>query len=106
MQGEAYGQTQLSCDEAFLADMKSTCQEKWRRRGPRKRFFTDGILTSRTVLCEGVAYNYYLVVRAVGHLYFQSQAWDFNCGNSTITACLPSEVVNDTVSNPVLPPPA
>ena len=106
MQGEVYGQTQLSCDKACLADMRSTCQQARRRRSPRKRFFSDGILPSKKTLCEGVAYNYYLVVRAVGYLHFQSQAWDFNCGSSSIIACLPSEVVNDTVSNPVLPPPA
>ena len=89
MQGEAYGQTQLSCDEAFLADMKSTCQQARRRRSYRKRFLSDGILPSKKTLCKGLAYNYYLAVRAVGHLHFQSQAWDF-CGNSTITSCLPS----------------
>ena len=89
MQGEAYGQTQLSCDKAFLADMKSTCQQARRRRSYRKRFSIKWILPSKKTLCEGVAYSYYLAVRAWGHLYFQSQAWDF-CGNSAIVSCLPS----------------
>ena len=68
MQGEAYGQTQLSCDKAFLADMKSTCQQASRHevhlsaKMATPRFFSDGILTSRTMLCEGVTYNYSLSV--------------------------------------------
>ena len=88
LQGEAYGTDQLTCDDAFLADMKLACQHvRRRRRGLQKRLF-GRLLPSKTTLCEGVAYNYYLAVRMAGHGHYQNQAWDF-CGNSSVTSCLP-----------------
>ena len=95
VQGVNNGVNQEACDEAFLANMKSVCQNARWRRAVHKRWFISDIVDSiidlmpnKEEACESVAYVYYGSVRAAGHLHYEDPSLDY-CSKSYIPSCLP-----------------
>ena len=87
--------SQEACDKAFLANMKSACQNARRRRAVHKRWFVSDVVDAivdlvptKAEVCVGVAYVYYGSVRAAGHLNYEDPSFDY-CSESYIPACLP-----------------